>query len=71
MPWRRLNPVAVVEQLHASCEPGDEAVAEQALAHLCEALLSGAYIAVENESGRTFLGTQEEAAEYMLMQAQD
>ncbi len=71
MPWRRLNPASVVEQLRASCEPGDEAVAEQALAHLREALLSGTYIAVENESGRTFLGTQEEAAEYMLMQSQD
>ena len=71
MPWRRLNPAAVVEQIRARCEPGDEALAEQALAHLRNALLSGTYIAVENESGRTFLGTQEEAAEYMLMQTQD
>lgn len=71
MPWRRLNPAAVAEQLRAQCEPADEAVAEQALAQLREALLSGMYVAVENEMGRTFVGTEAEAAQYMLAQAEN
>lgn len=71
MPWRRLNPAAVAEHLRAQCEPADAAVAEQALAHLRAALLSGMYIAVENEKGRTFVGTEAEAAEYMLAQAEN
>lgn len=72
MPWRRLNPAAVAEQLRAQCEPADEAVAEQALAHLRAALLSGMYIAVEEDkTGQTLVGTEAEAAEYMLAQAEN
>jgi len=66
MPWRRLNPAVVVEQLRARCEAGDEGVAEQALAHLREALLSGTYVAVEDEAGRTFIGSYAEATDYMM-----
>jgi len=29
MPWMRLNPAAVVQQLHAEHGPGDEGAAEQ------------------------------------------
>ena len=46
--------------------PGDEALAAQALAHLREALSSGRYVAVQDELGRTFIGTPEEAVERML-----
>ena len=67
MPWTRLNPAAVVQQLRAEHGPGDEAIAEQALAHLRTALLDGVYIAVEDSaSGRTFVGTEAEAVEYMM-----
>ena len=67
MPWTRLNPAAVVQQLRAQHGPGDEELAEQALAHLRAALLSGVYIAVENSvSGHTFVGTPDEAAEHMM-----
>ena len=67
MPWTRLNPAAVVQQLRAQHGPGDKDAAEQALAHLRAALLTGVYIAVEESaSGRTFVGTPDEAAEYMM-----
>ena len=66
MPWRRLNPAVIVEHLCARCEAGDEDMAEQALAHLREALLSGAYIAVEDEAGRTFIGSHAEATDHMM-----
>ena len=66
MPWMRLNPVLVVQQLRAEHGPGDEANAEQALEHLRAALLSGVYVAVENERGHTFVGTPAEAAEHMM-----
>ena len=66
MPWMRLSPAAVVQQLRAQHGPGDEDAAEQALAHLREALLSGAYIAVENDEGHTFIGTEAEAVEHMM-----
>ena len=67
MPWTRLNPAAVVQQLRAEHGPGDEAVAEQALAHLRENLLSGVYVVIENSaSGQTFVGTETEAVEYMM-----
>lgn len=52
MPWTRLNPAVVVQQLRVQHGPGDEAAAEQALAHLRAALLSGA-IAVQNEVAET------------------
>ena len=66
MPWTRLNPAAVVQQLRAEHGPGDEDAAEQALAHLREALLNGVYIMVENERGDTFVGTEAEAVEHMM-----
>ena len=66
MPCARLNPTAVVQQLRAEHGPGDEDAAEQALAHLRENLLSGVYIAVENERGYTFVRTPAEAAEHMM-----
>ena len=67
MAWMRLNPALVVQQLRAEHGPGDEGAAEQALAHLRDALLSGIYVAVENSaSGRTFVGTEAEAVEYMM-----
>ena len=66
MPWMRLNPAAVVQQLRAEHGPGDEGAAEQALAHLRDALLSGTYVAIEDSAGRTFVGTEAEAAEYMM-----
>ena len=67
MTWMRLNPAAVVQQLRAEHGPGDEKAAEQALAHLREALLSGVYVAIEDSvSGHTFVGTETEAVEYMM-----
>ena len=69
MPWRRMNPAVVVQHLRASHDPGDEAVAEQALTHLRDALLSGHYVAVEDGSGRTFIGTEAEAIEVMIAQS--
>ncbi len=70
MPWRRMNPAVVVQQLRASHEPGDEAIAEQALTHMRDALLSGHYVAVEEDStGRTFIGTEAEAIEVMMAQS--
>ena len=67
MPWTRLNPAAVIQQLRAEHGPGDEAIAEQALAHLRENLLSGAYVMVEDSlSGATFVGTEAEAVEFMM-----
>ena len=66
MPWTRLNPAAVVQQLRAQHGPGDEDAAEQALAHLRTALLSGAYVAIESDQGHTFIGTEAEAVEHMM-----
>jgi len=67
MPWTRLSPAAVIQQLRAEHGPGDEDAAELALAHLREALLDGVYVAVEHStSGRTFVGTEAEAVEYMM-----
>lgn len=66
MPWTRLNPAVVVQQLRAQHGPGDRDAAEQALAHLRAALLSGAYIAVENDQGHTFIGTEAEAMDHIM-----
>ena len=66
MQWTRLDPAMVVQQLRAEHGPGDEDVAEQALAHLCKALLSGAYIAIEDDRGHTFIGTEAEAVDHMM-----
>ncbi len=69
MPWTRLNPASVVQGLRAQCQPGDEDYAEQALAHLCGALLSGMYVAVEDNNGRLFVGTEAEAVDHMMAQS--
>lgn len=69
MPWTRLNSAAVVQALRAQCQPGDEDCAEQALAHVREALLSGMYIAIEDNNGRLFVGTTAEAVDYMMAQS--
>ncbi len=69
MPWTRLDPATLVPHLRFECDPAspdDDALARKATAHLREALLTGKYIAVQNEEGRTFIGTQDEAAEYIM-----
>ncbi len=66
MPWMRLEPAAVVRQLRAEHGPGDEDAAKQALAYLSAALLSGEYVAVENDKGHTFIGTEVEAVNHMM-----
>jgi len=66
MPWMRLNPAVVVQQLRAKHGSGDGDIAEQALAHLREALLNGVYVAVEDDLGHTFVGTEAEAVEHMM-----
>jgi len=72
MPWRRLNPAGLIPQLrfeHDPTNPEDKALAVQATAHLREALLTGEYVAMQNESGHTFIGTEDEASEYILESA--
>lgn len=69
MPWTRLDPAGVIPQLrfvHDPASPDDKAQAEQAMAHLRTALLTGDYIAVQDEKGRMFIGTEAEAAEHMI-----
>ena len=66
MAWMRLNPAAVVRQLRAEHNPGDEDAAKQALAHLRTALLSGEYVAVGDDEGHTFIGTEAEAVDHMM-----
>jgi len=69
MPWTRLDPAALIPHLCFECDPtspDDDALARKATAHLREALLTGEYIAVQNEEGRTFIGTQDEAAEHIM-----
>ncbi len=65
-PWTRLNPTVVVQQLRASHGPGDEELAEQAVAHLRKALMNGTYVALEDGSGHTFVGTEAETWEHMM-----
>ena len=73
MPWMRLNPAKVVQQLRAGCglagQDGED-LAEQALAHVREELLSGRYVAVQDDLGRTFIGMEVEAAEHMMEQTE-
>ena len=74
MPWTRLDPAGVVRHLRAEWDraaPGDEALAERALAHLREELLSGRCIAVQDGQGRMFIGTPDEAAEHMMTSADE
>lgn len=66
MPWMRLNPAVVVRQLCAEHGVGDEDAAKQALAHLRTALLSGEYVAVGDDEGHTFIGTEAEAVDHMM-----
>ena len=66
MAWMRLNATLVARQLHAEHSPGDEDAAKQALAHLRTALLSGAYVAVGDDEGHTFIGTEAEAVDHMM-----
>ena len=69
MPWTRLDPAGVIQHLRAEWDraaPGDEALAERALAQLREELSSGRCIAVQDGQGRTFIGTPDEAAEHMM-----
>lgn len=69
MPWTRLDPAGLVPHLRFEHDPtnsDEEALAEQATAHLRNALLNGKYVAVQNEQGQTFIGTQDEAAEYIM-----
>ena len=72
MPWTRLDPGKVAQQLRAGFDrpgPDDVALTEQALAHVRAQLLSGAYVAVQEHTGRTFIGTPEEALEHMIEDA--
>lgn len=69
MPWTRLNPVKVAEELRAEVEPivpDALQLGEQALSHLRGQLLSGKYVAMQDHEGRTFIGTPEEAAEHIM-----
>ena len=66
MPWTRLDPVRVAEQLRTDQDPDLETLAQQALVHLREELLSGRYVVVQDQGGRTFIGTPAEAAERMI-----
>jgi len=69
MPWTRLSSAKVMQCLRVDCGPASkegDALAEQALAHVREELLSGNYIAVQDHVGRTFIGTEAEAAEFLM-----
>ncbi len=69
MPWTRLDPAGIIPQLRFeidSATPDGEARAEQAMAHLREALLTGQYIALQSADGGLFIGTQDEAAEHIM-----
>lgn len=74
MPWTRLEAAVVARALRAAWDdpaPDAEALADQALAHLREELLSGRFIAVQDHLGRTFIGTPSEASEHMLAASDD
>ena len=69
MPWTRLKPDVIADALRLDYDLGsiaDEAVAAQALDHLREQLATGAYIAVQDHEGHTFIGTPDEAVERMM-----
>ena len=69
MPWTRLDPGKIAQQVCAEFDrpgPDDAVLTEKALAHLRQQLLSGAYIAVQDHTGSTFIGTPEEAMEHMM-----
>ncbi len=70
MPWSRLDPASVADALQVEIEPGStddtDAAATQVLAHLREQLQAGAYIAIQDHEGHTFIGTPAEATERMM-----
>ncbi len=70
MPWTRLDPASIADALQVEIVPGstadDNAAAAQVLANLREQLQTGAYVAVQDHEGRTFIGTPDEAAEHMM-----
>lgn len=69
MGWRRLDPAQVARQLRAAFdrpEAGTEEMAEEILAHARSQLLSGQYVAAQDDDGQTFIGTPAEAAEHMM-----
>jgi len=69
MGWKRLDPAQVARQLRAAFdrpEAGTGEMAEAILAHARSQLLSGQYVAVQDDDGQTFIGTPDEAAEHMM-----
>ncbi len=69
MGWRRLDAAHVARQLRAAYdrpEAGTEELTVMALAHMRSQLLSGEYVAVQDDDGETFIGTPEEAVEHMM-----
>jgi hypothetical protein len=73
MGWKRLDPAQVARQLRAAFdrpEAGTGEMAEEILAHARSQLLSGQYVAVQDDDGQTFIGTPDEAAEHMMGDAQ-
>lgn len=69
MSWTRLDGTVVARTLRAAWDDlvlDAEALAEQALMHLRQELLSGRFIAVQDHLGHTFIGTPEEAVEHMM-----
>lgn len=72
MPWTRLDPGKVAQQLRADFDrpgPDDAVLTEHMLAHVRRHLLDGTYVAVQDHTGRTFIGTPEEAMEHMMEHA--
>ena len=69
MRWRRLDAAQVAQQLCAAFdreEAGTGEMAELALAHMRSQLLGGQYVAVQDDTGHTFIGTPDGAAEHMM-----
>ena len=69
MGWRRLDSAQVARQLRAAFnrpDAGTEERAALALAHVRSQLLGGQFVAVQDDSGHTFIGTPEEAAQHMM-----
>lgn len=69
MPWMRLEPDRVADALQLDYEfssAADKIDAAQALAHLCEQLMTGGYVAIQDHCGQTFIGTLDEAVERMM-----
>ena len=69
MAWTRVQLSQVLPHLRADPGPDGNEFAAQALAHVTEALLNGTYVAVQDERGRMFIGTEAEAGEHIMGQA--